>query len=83
MGHFRLIPDINDIYTAHITFEDGSEKTYPLPKDKTNSNKMYDRKPQYLWLMATKIKENYLPLNASYLSPFDKQPKHPFSKRLH
>jgi hypothetical protein len=34
MGHFRLIPEFNDTYTAHITFEDGSEKTYPLPKVK-------------------------------------------------
>lgn len=34
MGHFRIIPQITDTYTAHITFEDGSVKTYPLPKVK-------------------------------------------------
>jgi hypothetical protein len=34
MGHFRLTPESTDIYTAHITFEDGSEKAYPLPKAK-------------------------------------------------
>ena len=34
MGHFRLIPEIADTYTAHLTFEDGSEKTYPLPEIK-------------------------------------------------
>ncbi len=32
MGYFKLLPQINEIYTAHIRFEDGSEKTYPLPK---------------------------------------------------
>ncbi|HEY1061164.1 MAG TPA: TonB-dependent receptor plug domain-containing protein [Daejeonella sp.] len=36
MGHFRLLPEITDNYTAHITFEDGSEKAYPLPKVKAN-----------------------------------------------
>jgi len=34
MGHFILIPEIADNYTAHITFEDGLVKTYPLPKTK-------------------------------------------------
>lgn len=34
MGHFRIRPTIKDTYTAHIIFEDGSEKTYPLPKVK-------------------------------------------------
>ncbi len=32
MGSFRLLPLLTDTYTAHILFEDGSEKTYPLPK---------------------------------------------------
>ena len=36
MGHFRLLPEITDSYTAHITFEDGSEKAYPLPKVKAS-----------------------------------------------
>jgi len=36
MGHFRLLPEVADNYTAHITFEDGSEKTYPLPKVKSS-----------------------------------------------
>ncbi len=36
MGHFKLLPEITDKYTAHIIFEDGSEKTYPLPNVKTN-----------------------------------------------
>ena len=36
MGHFRLIPEITDNYTAHITFADGSEKAYPLPKVKAS-----------------------------------------------
>ncbi|MFA6944540.1 MAG: TonB-dependent receptor, partial [Pedobacter sp.] len=34
MGHFRLRPAITETYTAHIIFEDGSEKIYPLPKVK-------------------------------------------------
>lgn len=36
MGHFRLLPEITNSYTAHITFEDGSEKAYPLPKVKAS-----------------------------------------------
>ncbi|MDP3466840.1 MAG: TonB-dependent receptor plug domain-containing protein [Daejeonella sp.] len=36
MGHFRLRPDLTDTYTAHIIFEDGSEKSYPLPQVKAN-----------------------------------------------
>jgi len=35
MGHFILKPEIADTYTANITFEDGSVKTYPLPKVKS------------------------------------------------
>ena len=31
MGHFRMLPEPNQTYTAHILFEDGSEKTYALP----------------------------------------------------
>ena len=34
MGHFRIRPATTDTYTAHIIFEDGSEKSYPLPKVK-------------------------------------------------
>ncbi len=32
MGHFRMVPLSNQTFTAHIRFEDGSEKTYPLPR---------------------------------------------------
>ncbi|MEJ7692458.1 TonB-dependent receptor plug domain-containing protein [Daejeonella sp.] len=32
MGHFRLHPLLNEEYKAHVKFEDGSEKTYPLPR---------------------------------------------------
>ena len=32
MGHFRMLPEPNQTYTAHILFEDGSEKTYALPR---------------------------------------------------
>lgn len=32
IGHFRLVPLSNQTFTAHIRFEDGSEKTYPLPR---------------------------------------------------
>ncbi len=32
MGQFRLQPLPNETYTAHIKFEDGSEKTFPLPR---------------------------------------------------
>jgi TonB-dependent SusC/RagA subfamily outer membrane receptor len=32
MGYFRFQPHQNEIYTAHIQFEDGSEKTFPLPR---------------------------------------------------
>ncbi|WP_276348603.1 TonB-dependent receptor plug domain-containing protein [Daejeonella sp. JGW-45] len=32
MGHFRLQPLANETYTAHIKFEDGSERTFPLPR---------------------------------------------------
>lgn len=35
MGSFKLKPLPNNIYTAHITFEDGSEKAIPLPKVRT------------------------------------------------
>ncbi|WP_411273849.1 TonB-dependent receptor plug domain-containing protein [Daejeonella sp.] len=32
MGHFRLNPLTDEIYTVHIIFEDGSEKKFPLPR---------------------------------------------------
>lgn len=32
MGHFRLLPLQNEIYTAHVKFEDGSERSFPLPR---------------------------------------------------
>ncbi|MEJ7777986.1 MAG: TonB-dependent receptor plug domain-containing protein [Daejeonella sp.] len=32
MGHFRIVPHSSQAITAHIRFEDGSEKTYPLPR---------------------------------------------------
>ena len=32
MGYFRLNPIPNEIYIAHIKFEDGSERTFPLPR---------------------------------------------------
>ena len=32
MGYFRLIPISNETYIAHIKFEDGSERTFPLPR---------------------------------------------------
>lgn len=32
MGHFGMMPEPNETYTAHILFEDGSEKTYALPR---------------------------------------------------
>lgn len=31
MGVFRLQPQIADTYTAHIRFDDGSDRTFPLP----------------------------------------------------
>ena len=32
MGHFRMLPEPNQTYTAHILFGDGSEKTLALPR---------------------------------------------------
>ena len=32
MGHFRLHPLPDESYTAHIKFEDGSERTFSLPR---------------------------------------------------
>ena len=32
MGYFRLNPIPNETYIAHIKFEDGSERTFPLPR---------------------------------------------------
>ncbi len=32
MGYFRMHPLPNETYTAHVRFEDGSEKTFPLPR---------------------------------------------------
>ncbi|MDB5120821.1 MAG: hypothetical protein JWN56_2039 [Sphingobacteriales bacterium] len=32
MGSFALFPEAGKVYTAHVKFEDGSEKTYPLPR---------------------------------------------------
>ena len=32
MGQFRLLPMANETYTAHVKFEDGSEKAIPLPR---------------------------------------------------
>lgn len=32
MGSFKIKPSVSNSYTAHIKFEDGSEKTIPLPK---------------------------------------------------
>ncbi|HYK76965.1 MAG TPA: TonB-dependent receptor, partial [Daejeonella sp.] len=32
MGYFALMPEAGEKYTAHIRFEDGSEKTYDLPR---------------------------------------------------
>ncbi len=32
MGHFRIHPIANESYTAHVKFEDGSEKIFPLPR---------------------------------------------------
>lgn len=32
MGYFHITPSGNETYTAHIIFDDGSEKTYPLPR---------------------------------------------------
>ena len=32
MGHFRIHPLPNETYIAHIKFEDGSERTFPLPR---------------------------------------------------
>lgn len=32
MGHFRMHPLANETYTAHVKFEDGSEKSFPLPR---------------------------------------------------
>ncbi|MES3019719.1 MAG: TonB-dependent receptor plug domain-containing protein [Bacteroidota bacterium] len=32
MGYFRMLPLANETYTAYIKFEDGSEKTFPLPR---------------------------------------------------
>lgn len=34
MGSFKIKPSVSNIYTAHITFKDGSEKAIPLPKIK-------------------------------------------------
>lgn len=32
MGYFRFHPLNGETYTAHVKFEDGSERTYPLPR---------------------------------------------------
>ncbi len=34
MGSFKIKPTVENTYTAHITFKDGSEKIIPLPKVK-------------------------------------------------